>query len=209
MEKVSAVQMISKEILLGFGGVFIGGIFTLLGAWVSPYFQKRFLRKKERETLRSVMRALKLEFEEFWESYKNSLQLIEKLYPEQQDKVIMYIKQEHFTIYNSNVSIFSQLQDEELQRLIVKTHMIFCVLLDRIEFRNVTINKMDEYAQLYINSEQEFYRLTIKLMKEELGKQLIALKEAYKEIDSLMSVLIPKLDETIQSLSCNCCWKNN
>ena len=120
------------------------------------------------------------------------------------------MKQDHFSVYNGNVSILSQLQDEELQRLIIRTHMAFRALQDKIEFKNIIINKIDEYSQICINSDQEttvqenraqkICLLLIELMREELKKQSSALEKTHEEIDRLMKALIPKLNETIQSL---------
>lgn len=78
--------------------------------------------------------------------------------------------------------------------------MAFCALLDKIEGKNITINKTDEYFQMYINSKEEVYRLAVELMKKGLEKQSSALEETHEEIDRLMNALIPKLNETIQSL---------
>ena len=196
--------------LSAFGGAFIGGVFVIIGGWLVHHWQQKARKEKERETFRNVLRALKLEFEEFWASYKNSLEIIETQYPDKKNEVLQLMKQEHFSVYNGNVSILSQLQDEELQRLIIRTHMAFRALQDKIEGKNITINKIDEYSQICINSDQEttvqenraqkICLLLIELMREELKKQSSALEKTHEEIDRLMKALIPKLNETIQSL---------
>lgn len=202
--------MIGDETLSAFGGALVGGLCTILGGWFSHCWQQKSLKRKERETFRNVLRALKLEFEEFWASYNNSLEIIETQYPDKKNEVSQFMKQDHFSVYNGNVSILSQLQDEELQRLIIRTHMAFRALQDKIEFKNIIINKIDEYSQICINSDQEttvqenraqkICLLLIELMREELKKQSSALEKTHEEIDRLMKALIPKLNETIQSL---------
>ncbi|MCM1513201.1 MAG: hypothetical protein NC112_08880 [Oxalobacter formigenes] len=64
-------------------GAVAGGIFTLLGGWFSYRWQQESLKKKEQKILRNALRAVKLEFEGFWASYKQSLNIIEEQYSEE------------------------------------------------------------------------------------------------------------------------------
>ena len=192
--------MIGDETLSAFGGALVGGLCTILGGWFSHCWQQKSLKRKERETFRNVLRALKLEFEEFWSSYKISLELIKTRYPEERNGVFQLIKQEYFTVYNSNVSIFSQLQDEELQRLIIKTHKAFRSLLDKIEGKNMVIVRIENFFCMFINSDNSIYEEQLQRLVKELEKQAFILEETHEEINRLMNALIPKLNETIQSL---------
>lgn len=186
--------------LPAFCGALVGGFFTILGGWFSHCWQQKSLERKERETFRNVLRALKLEFEEFWESYKISLGLIRSEYPKGEHEVLYFIKQEYFTVYKGNVHMFSQLHDQELQRLIIQAYMAFSSLLDKIESRNKTINRKEEYLRLNISSNEEIYLKQAEFLENELKKMAVTLQEHYLLIDRLMNALIPKLNETIQSL---------
>jgi hypothetical protein len=186
--------------LSAFGGAFIGGVFVIIGGWLVHYWQQKARKEKEREILRNVLRALELEFEEFWESYKISLGLIRSEYPKGEHEVFYFIKQEYFTVYKGNVHMFSQLHDKELQRLIIQAYMAFSSLLDKIESRNKTINRKEEYLRLNISSNEEIYLKQAEFLENELKKMAVTLQEHYLLIDRLMNALIPKLNETIQSL---------
>lgn len=183
-------------------GAVVGGIFPLLGGWFSYRWQQKVLEKKEQKTLRNALCAVKLEFEEFWASYKQSLNLIEKQYPEEKNEVVQFIRQEHFTVYKSNISLFSQLQDEELQRLMIRTHMAFRALLDKIDGKNMTLERIVSSTCMFINSSNPIYKQQAEVLSKDLEKQAIMLEASCKEIDELMDVLLPKLDKTIQSLQC-------
>ena len=96
--------------------------------------------------------------------------------------------------------MFSQLHDQELQRLIIQAYMAFSSLLDKIESRNKTINRKEEYLRLNISSNEEIYLKQAEFLENELKKMAVTLQEHYLLIDRLMNALIPKLNETIQSL---------
>lgn len=181
-------------------GAVVGGIFTLFGGWFSHLWQQGALKEKEKKTLRNALCAVKLEFEEFWESYKRSLNIIEEQYPDEKNEVFQFIRQKPFPIYQNSISLLSQLLDEELQQLMLKAHMAFCALMDKMEAKNMVLVKRENFACMSINSNNPVYTGQVQVLNKELEKQTAMLEASRKEIEELMKVLLPKMGGTIQSL---------
>ena len=187
--------------LPAFCGALVGGFFTILGGWFSHRWQQQSLERKERKTFRNVLKAFKQELAILWKNYENiigsEIESIKK--GEYLDRQYV-MTQEYFTVYKNNVSIFSKLENENLQESIINTYLSMCHLLDTIGFNNKILASYEKhYMEREGTGATKFVRSTDRL-KNVLIQQVYLLKSHHKQAKNLINELLPQLDRTIESL---------
>jgi len=120
-------------------GAVIGGLIPAVSTiWAAAWGAKRAFNYSralqnaaDREALRRLLLAIKAEVETIWNGYEVEVgHLVESLKPGEGLAVRYKLRQQYFTVYDSNTQYLGHVEDDQLRTAIIKTYTLAKGLID-------------------------------------------------------------------------------
>lgn len=163
--------------------VIIGGLITLFGVWLSAHFTKREAQRAEKESVKTFLQSIEVEFITLWNIYHEVAgKKIESVQEGHFFDGYFGAEQDYFIIYNKNSHFLGKINDEELRKQIVITYTKAKSIIDSYTLNNQTLNQYLHMYLLFQQTEIKEYERNYKEYKNVLIKYAARLKEAHFDL---------------------------
>jgi hypothetical protein len=139
------VSSMANDLLIGFGGAVVGGLFAVGAAYQSHRYNLTLERQRTQETIDGILQAIRIEWQVMLKEYE---WLGERLAEVKQGETFTYffkITRDYFIVYPNNTSIVGQINDAELCRQIVVAYTRASTFIDAIEVNNANVERLREF----------------------------------------------------------------
>ena len=163
--------------------VVIGGLITLFGVWLNAHFTKREAQRAEKESVKTFLQAIEVEFITLWNIYHEVAgKKIESVQEEHFFDGYFGAEQDYFIIYNKNSHFLGKINDEELRKQIVITYTKAKSIIDSYTLNNQTLNQYLHMYLLFQQTKLKEYERNYEEYKNVLVKYATRLKEAHFDL---------------------------
>ena len=189
---LSVIQ--SREFISALVGSLIGGIFVLIGTWITAYCDRQKKKDESQQLLKSTLSAISTELEILYERYQNTagLQLNELSSGSSLDFYYSFTEN-YLTVFENNARLLGHLKDDELRKSIIRTYIDIKALIDGLKLNSTMLSNYDSlrsYDLFHANSFTQTKLQEIDVHRKKFGGLL------KKEHDNL-SIQIPRLIQKI------------
>ncbi len=183
-------------------GGFIAAVSTM---WAAAWGAKRAFTysrtlqdEVEQETVRRLLLAIKAEVETIWGGYQLEVgHRIEALKPGQGLDLVYKLRQQYFTVYDSNAQFLGHVENDELRTAIVRTYTLAKGLVDTHLLNNDLLAKhkavsefdLRQFANPILRQNQE----RVKQDWQAFGAEI---KTAYQQTKESVSLLFHLLSQS-------------
>ena len=145
---VTAVTTLAAAIFGGYMGARATKSATIRGAELAWENEHKRQAEAQRAVVRGFLLAIRGEVETIWQGYVHEVaDRIESLQPGQPLRFVYRLRQQYFTVYESNCSLIVQVPDDELRRAIVETYVTAKGLIDTHLVNNDLNDKYDAFLE--------------------------------------------------------------
>jgi hypothetical protein len=154
-------------------------------------YSRALQNEAEYEATRRFVLAIKAEVETVWTSYQAEVgYLVEQLQSGEGLEVTCKLRQQYFTVYNSNAQFLGHVEDDELRAAIVRTYTFAKGLIDSHLINNNLLQQYRAISGLNVSSYssiiQQNQQNTIRQRKA-FGSEV---KKAYQQTKESIGVLL-------------------
>ena len=112
-------------------------------------YSRRLQEEADRESLRRLLLAIKAEVETVWSGYElEAGHMVESLKPGEGLALTYRLRQQYFTVYDSNAQYLGHVEDDQLRAAIVRTYTLAKGLIDTHLVNNDLLAQCNRLAGL-------------------------------------------------------------
>jgi len=143
--------------LSGLIGAVVGGVIAgIASIWAASRSTKKAFdysrslqSEAEREETRRFLLAIKTEVETIWNGYQLEVgHMVDALKPGQGLNLVYKLRQQYFTVYDSNAQYLGHVEDDQLRTAIVRTYTLAKGLVDTHLVNNDLLAHHNQMAQV-------------------------------------------------------------
>lgn len=190
------------NLLSGLIGAVVGGLMAMWAGSKSAKQQFDYSRmlqvEAEREATRRFLLAIKAEVETIWTGYEHEVgHRVGALQPGEGLPVTYRLRQQYFTVYDTNAQYLGHVEDDELRSAIVRTYTLAKGLIDTHLVNNDLLERMNAVAVTIYGTPQQLIAQQEKLIASENWQAFgTELKTAYQQTKQSMERLVQLLDKS-------------
>lgn len=164
-----------SSLLSGLIGAVVGGLIAAISTmWAAGRSTKKAFNysrslqdEADRESLRRLLLAIKAEVETVWSGYQlEAGHLVESLLPGEGLALTYKLRQQYFTVYDSNAQYLGHVEDDQLRAAIVRTYTLAKGLIDThlvnndllVQYENISGFDVSSYSAIIQQNQQNTIR---------------------------------------------------
>jgi hypothetical protein len=198
-----------NSLLSGLVGAIVGGLIAAFstmwaankGAERAFNYSRTLQDEADREALRRLLLAIRAEVETVWNGYQLEVgRLVESLKDGEGlaliYKLIYKLRQQYFTVYDSNAQYLGHVENDELRAAIVRTYTLAKGLIDTHLVNNDLLFHYNNVAELDLKTYSAVLQQNQQRTKRDWQAFGVEIKTAYRQTKESVTLLLRLLNES-------------
>jgi hypothetical protein len=194
-----------NSLLSGLVGAIVGGLIAAFstmwaankGAERAFNYSRTLQDEADREALRRLLLAIRAEVETVWNGYQLEVgRLVESLKDGEGLALIYKLRQQYFTVYDSNAQYLGHVENDELRAAIVRTYTLAKGLIDTHLVNNDLLFHYNNVAELDLKTYSAVLRQNQQRTKRDWQAFGVEIKTAYRQTKESVTLLLRLLNES-------------